>query len=57
MLNRKRNGTLSLKHLDLEIFLGELFLKCNSEEEIDWLQKEISETVDAIADEARKGEL
>ena len=57
MLNRKRNGTLSLKHLDLEVFLGELFFKCNSEEEIDWLQKEISETVDAIADEARKGEL
>lgn len=57
MLNRNRNGTLSLKHLDLEIFLGELFLKCKSEEEIDWLKEEISETVDLISHEARKGEL
>ena len=57
MLNRNRNGTLALKHLDLEIFLGELFLKCKSEEEIDWLKEEINETVDVIADEARKGEL
>ena len=56
MLKRK-NGTLALNHLDLEIFLGELFLKCKTEEEIDWLQKEISETVDLIADEAREGEL
>lgn len=57
MLNRNRNGTLALKHLDLEIFLGELFLKCKSEEEIDWLKEEISATVDLISHEARKGEL
>lgn len=57
MLNRNRNGTLALKHLDLEIFLGEMFLKCKSEEEIDWLKEEISATVDLISHEARKGEL
>lgn len=57
MLIRKGDGRLRLQGLDLEIFLGDLFLKCNSEEEIDWLQEQINEAVNLIADEAREGKL
>ena len=57
MVERNVNGKLVLKSLDLEIFLGEMFLKCNTDEEIEWLQEQISETLDVIVDEAKDGSL
>ena len=57
MVERNVNGKLVLKYLDLEIFLGEMFLKCNTDEEIEWLQEQISEALDVIVDEAKDGSL
>ena len=57
MLKRLKNGKLLLAQLDLEILLGDLFLKCKNEEEIDWLYKEILSALDMIHDEAINGEL
>ena len=57
MVERNVNGKLVLKSLDLEIFLGEMFLKCNTDEEIEWLQEQISEVLDVIVDEAKDGSL
>ena len=57
MVERNINGKLVLKSLDLEIFLGEMFLKCNTDEEIEWLQERISEALDVIVDEAKDGSL
>ena len=57
MVERNINGKLVLKSLDLEIFLGEMFLKCNTDEEIEWLQEQISEALDVIVDEAKDGSL
>ena len=57
MVERNVNGKLVLKFLDLEIFLGEMFLKCNTDEEIEWLQEQISEALDVIVDEAKDGSL
>ena len=57
MVERNVNGKLVLKSLDLEIFLGEMFLKCNTDEEIEWLQEQISEALEVIVDEAKDGSL
>ena len=57
MVERNVNGNLVLKSLDLVIFLGEMFLKCNTDEEIEWLQEQISEALDVIVDEAKDGSL
>ena len=57
MVERNVNAKLVLKPLDLEIFLGEMFLKCNTDEEIEWLQEQISEVLDVIVDEAKDGSL
>ena len=57
MLKRLKNGKLLLAQLDLEILLGDLFLKCKNKEEIDWLYEEILSALDMIHDEAIIGEL
>ena len=57
MVERNVNGKLVLKSLDLEIFLGEMFLECNTDEEVEWLQEQISEALDVIVDEAKDGSL
>lgn len=57
MLKRLKNGKLLLAQLDLEILLGDLFLKCKNKEEIDWLYEEILSALDMIHDEAINGEL
>lgn len=56
MLSRNENGKLVLKSLDLQIFLGDLFEKCENEHEIEWLQNQITECTECIAEE-RKEEL
>ena len=57
MVERNVNGKLVLKFLDLEIFLGEMFIECNTDKEIEWLQEQISEALDVIVDEAKDGSL
>ena len=57
MVKRNVNGKLVLKSLDLKIFLGEMFLECNTDEEVEWLQEKISEALDVIVDEAKDGSL
>lgn len=57
MLKRLKNGKLLLAQLDLEILLGDLFLKCKNKEEIDWLYEEILSALDIVRDEAINGEL
>ena len=57
MLKRLKNGKLLLAQLDLEILLGDLFLKCKNEEEIDWFYEEILSALDIVRDEAINGEL
>ena len=57
MVERNVNGKLVLKYLDLEIFLGEMFLECNTDEEVEWLQEQILKALDVIVDEAKDGSL
>jgi hypothetical protein len=54
MLSRSEKGRLILNSLDLQIFLGDLFEKCEDEHEIRWLQDEITGVTDCIADERRE---
>ena len=55
MVERNVNGKLVLKSLDLEIFLGEMFIECNTDKEVEWLQEQILEALDVIVDEAKDG--
>ena len=57
MVERNVNGKLVLKYLDLEIFLGEMFIECNTDKEVEWLQEQILEALDVIVDEAKDGSL
>ena len=57
MVERNVNGKLVLKFLDLEIFLGEMFIECNTDEEVEWLQEQILKALDVIVDEAKDGSL
>ena len=57
MVERNVNGKLVLKSLDLEIFLGEMFLECNTDDEVEWLQEQILKALDVIVDEAKDGSL
>lgn len=54
MLERNRKGKLVLNTLDLQIFLGDLFEKCEDEHEIMWLTDEIKGITEYIADERRE---
>lgn len=51
MLKRTESGKLQLNILDLQLFLGELFSKCKSEKDVEWLSDNIHDAVDLIADE------
>ena len=57
MVERNVNGKLVLKFLDLEIFLGEMFIECNTDKEVEWLQEQILKALDVIVDEAKDGSL
>lgn len=54
MLERNSKGKLALNTLDLQIFLGDLFVKCEDEHEIMWLTDEITGIAGCIADERRE---
>lgn len=51
ILNRNENGKLKINTLDLQIFFGDLFEICNSEEEINFVLNNIIECAECIADE------
>lgn len=48
---KRKNGRLTINTLDLQIFLGELYLNCETEEEIDFLHENILGYNDLCADE------
>jgi len=50
MLSRE-NGKLKLNSLDLEIFIGDLFAKCNTEKEINWLEEQLQLMIECLAEE------
>jgi len=54
MLNRDKNDKLKFDNLGFEIFIGDLFLDCQTEEEVDWLQEMLKDIVNCISDEWRE---
>ena len=50
MLNRNEDGKLVLSAFDLTILISELYEKCNTKEEIEWLQNELSSRVECEAE-------
>lgn len=50
MLSRE-NGKLKLDSLDMEIFIGDLFAKCNKEKEINWLEEQLQSMIEYLAEE------
>lgn len=57
MLKRSENGKLKFSSLDFEIFIGDLFIECENDNEIDWLEEQLKGAVECIAQEARDGVL
>jgi hypothetical protein len=51
MLKRNEKGKLLLKSLDLDIFIGDLFAKCDTEKEIEWLQEQLQSCTECRAEE------
>lgn len=51
MLKRKEDGKLRLSTLDLEIFMGDLFEKCKTVHEVEWLSIQLQEYAEKIQDE------
>ena len=47
------NGKLRLDILEFDIFLDDMFDKCNNIEEIEWLSEMLSGSVEKITDERR----
>ncbi|MEY8001562.1 hypothetical protein AB8U03_15440 [Clostridium sp. Mt-5] len=50
MLDRK-NGKLAFNCLDAQIFLGDMFAKCKNEHEVEWVQEQLKDCVEGIAEE------
>jgi hypothetical protein len=42
---------LIFSSLDFEILIGDLYEKCESEQEIEWLQDQLSSIVECLAEE------
>lgn len=53
MVERNEKGRLQLRSLDMQIFMGDLFEKCENEHEIDWLEDQLTEYAACLADERR----
>ncbi|WP_159449964.1 hypothetical protein [Clostridium massiliodielmoense] len=51
MLERNEKGKLFLKSLDLQIFLGDLYAKCKTEHEVEWVQEQLEDAVECLARE------
>lgn len=46
MLKRIENGRLKLNGLELEVFIDDLFQKCNTTKEIEWINDELNSMLD-----------
>ena len=55
MISRNEKGKLVIQSLDMEIFIGELFEKCQTEHEVEWVQNELTGMIDLMADERLNG--
>ena len=51
MLQRSLKGNLTLNSLDMQIFLGDLFYKCKTLQEVQWLEGELQTMVECMAEE------
>lgn len=51
MIKRNERGRLSVDHLDVEIFFGELFEHCNTPREVDWLYDILEGCMETTRDE------
>lgn len=51
MISRNEKGKLVVHSLDMEIFFGELFEKCQTAHEVEWVQNELTGIIDLVADE------
>lgn len=51
MLKRNEENKLQFDALGMQIFIGELFEKCNSEHEVNWMEENIQNIVEMIAEE------
>lgn len=56
MLNRNNNGKLVLKTLDFQIMIGDMFVQCDDEGEVDFLQENLTGIIENLAEE-RKDEI
>jgi len=51
MLERNEEGRLKFDSLGMEIFIGGLFQKCNTEHEVNWLEEQLQDIVEMSAEE------
>ena len=51
MLSRKENGKLSLSSLDLQILFGDLYEKCKTTHEVDWLSEQLVGYAESMQEE------
>jgi uncharacterized protein YutD len=52
MLKRNERGKLSFNHLDMQVFFDNLYEKCETEEEVEWLEDQIQSYAERGAEEA-----
>jgi hypothetical protein len=45
------DGKLALNSLDMEILVGDLFYKCNTKEEVEWFQEQLTSCIECLAEE------
>lgn len=54
IVGRKENGKLGYNSLDFEIFIGDLFEECKNLDETCWLEEQLIDCVQIIADERKE---
>ncbi|MGL5712230.1 MAG: hypothetical protein ACRCX2_04370 [Paraclostridium sp.] len=51
MIKRTERGTLQVNTLELDIFMGELFLNCNTEKEVEFISELITGSLEKTSEE------
>lgn len=51
MLARNEKGRLVFNRLDFEILIGELYSKCETEDEVEWLEEQLQSIIECSAEE------
>jgi|GEM_PF-4447510 len=54
MLSRKKDGKLFLDTLEFDIYLDNMFDKCENNKEIDWLSEQLIGSVEKITNERQE---